>query len=48
MRKLEEVASAEEKRIEMAEKYLEEDAALFDEFLKENDANSVQAVKLYV
>lgn len=46
MRKLEEIASAEEKRIEMAEKYLEEDAALFDEFLKENDANSVQAVKM--
>jgi hypothetical protein len=47
MRKLEEIAAAEEKRIEMAEKYLEEDAALFDEFLKENDANSVQAVKMY-
>jgi hypothetical protein len=30
-----EIAAAEEKRIEMAEKYLEEDAALFDEFLKE-------------
>ncbi len=30
MRKLEEIAQAEEKRIEAAEKYLEEDAALFD------------------
>lgn len=46
MKKLEEVASAEKKRIEQAEKFLEEDAALFDEFLKENDSNSVQAVKL--
>lgn len=48
MKKLEEVASAEKKRIEQAEKFLEEDAALFDEFLKENDSNSVQAVKLLV
>jgi hypothetical protein len=48
MKKLEEVASAEKKRIEQAEKFLEEDAALFDEFLKENDSNSVQAVKLFV
>jgi hypothetical protein len=46
MRKLEEIASNEEKRIEMAEKYLEEDAALFDEFLKENGNNSTQAVKM--
>ncbi|RNA40802.1 Coiled-coil domain-containing 37 [Brachionus plicatilis] len=46
MRKLEEIAAAEEKRIEMAEKYLEEDAALFDEFLKENGNNSTQAVKI--
>ena len=46
MRKLEEIAGAEEKRIEMAEKFLEEDAALFDEFLKENGNNSTQAVKM--
>lgn len=46
MKKLEEIAAAEEKRIEMAEKYLEEDAALFDEFLKENGNNSTQAVKI--
>ncbi len=46
IRKLEEIAAAEEKRIEMAEKYLEEDAALFDEFLKENGNNSTQAVKM--
>ena len=48
MRKLEEIAAAEEKRIELAEKYLEEDAALFDEFLKENGNNSSQAVKMLV
>lgn len=46
MRKLEEIAAAEEKRIELAEKFLEEDAALFDEFLKENGENSTQAVKI--
>lgn len=46
MRKLEEIAVSEEKRIESAEKYLEEDAALFDEFLKENGNNSTQAVKI--
>ncbi len=46
MRKLEEIAVSEEKRIEAAEKYLEEDAALFDEFLKENGNNSTQAVKM--
>jgi DNA repair exonuclease SbcCD ATPase subunit len=48
MRKLEEIAAAEEKRIELAEKFLEEDAALFDEFLKENGENSTQAVKMLV
>ena len=47
MRKLEEIAAAEEKRIELAEKFLEEDAALFDEFLKENGENSTKAVKMY-
>jgi hypothetical protein len=46
IRKLEEIAETEEKRIEMAEKYLEEDAAAFDEFLKQNDARSVEAVRL--
>lgn len=48
MRKLEEIAVSEEKRIEAAEKYLEEDATLFDEFLKENGNNSTQAVKMLV
>ena len=47
MRKLEEIAQAEEKKLELAEQYLEEDAAMFDEFLKENDKNSVEAIKMY-
>lgn len=46
MRKLEELASAEERKLERAEKFLEEDAAMFDEFLKENDRNSVEAIKM--
>ncbi|CAG5132378.1 unnamed protein product, partial [Candidula unifasciata] len=46
MRKLEEIAQAEEKKLELAEQYLEEDAAMFDEFLKENDKNSVEAIKV--
>ncbi|XP_065065350.1 cilia- and flagella-associated protein 100-like [Rhopilema esculentum] len=45
MRKLEEIAQAEEKKLEMAEQYLEEDAAMFDEFLKENDKLAVDAIK---
>ncbi|XP_013419721.1 cilia- and flagella-associated protein 100 isoform X2 [Lingula anatina] len=45
MRKLEEIAHAEERKLEMAEQYLEEDAAMFDEFLKENDKNSVDAIR---
>ena len=39
---------AEEKKLELAEQYLEEDAAMFDEFLKENDKNSVEAIKMQV
>uniref|UniRef100_H2ZEG4 DUF4200 domain-containing protein n=1 Tax=Ciona savignyi TaxID=51511 RepID=H2ZEG4_CIOSA len=45
MRKLEELAAAEERKLERAEHFLEEDAAMFDEFLKENDKNSVEAIK---
>ena len=48
MRKLEEIARAEEEKLAKAEQYLEEDAAMFDEFLKENDKNSVEAIKMYV
>jgi hypothetical protein len=47
MRKLEEIAGAEEKKLELAEQYLEEDATMFDEFLKDNDKNSVDAIKTY-
>ncbi|XP_067933536.1 cilia- and flagella-associated protein 100-like [Watersipora subatra] len=46
MRKLEEIAQAEEKKLELAEQYLEEDAAMFDEFLRENDKNSVDAIQV--
>ena len=45
MRKLEEIAACEEKKLEQAERFLEEDAAMFDVFLKENDKNSVEAIK---
>ena len=45
MKKLEELAIIEEKKLEKAEQYLEEDASMFDEFLKENDRNSVEAIK---
>ena len=48
MRKLEEIAQTEEQKLELAEQYLEEDAAMFDDFLKENDKNSVEAIKLLV
>ncbi|VDI26690.1 Hypothetical predicted protein [Mytilus galloprovincialis] len=47
IRKLEEIAQAEEKKLEQAELYLEEDASMFDEFLKENDTGSVEAVREY-
>ena len=34
------------KKLELAEQYLEDDAAMFDEFLKENDKNSGDAIKM--
>ena len=46
MRKLEEIAQAEELKLEKAEQFLEEDANMFDAFLKETDKNSVEAIKL--
>ena len=46
MKKLEDLALAEEKKLERAERFLEEDAAMFDEFLKENDKSSVEAIKM--
>lgn len=46
MCKLDEMAIAEERKLEKAEQYLEEDATMFDAFLKENDKNSVEAIKM--
>lgn len=43
--KLEEMISEEERRAKLAETKLEEDAIAFDEFLKENDRRSVDALK---
>lgn len=45
IQKLESLAAEEEAKLEKAEQYLEKDAAMFDEFLKENDKNSAQALK---
>lgn len=47
MTNLAEVAKVEENRLQRAAQFLEEDAAMFDEFLKENDKSSVQAIKMY-
>ncbi|KAL0977859.1 hypothetical protein UPYG_G00162280 [Umbra pygmaea] len=44
--KLEKVAVDEEKKLARAERFLENDAILFDEFLKENDKNAVEAIKV--
>ncbi|KAK1158508.1 cilia- and flagella-associated protein 100-like isoform X1 [Acipenser oxyrinchus oxyrinchus] len=46
MCKLDEMAITEERKLEKAEQYLEEDATMFDAFLKENDKNSVEAIKI--
>uniref|UniRef100_A0A8C6ETC7 DUF4200 domain-containing protein n=1 Tax=Marmota marmota marmota TaxID=9994 RepID=A0A8C6ETC7_MARMA len=46
IRRLESLASEEEARLKEAQKSLEMDAMLFDEFLRDNDANSVQAMRL--
>ncbi|XP_036425482.1 cilia- and flagella-associated protein 100 [Colossoma macropomum] len=46
IKQLEEVASHEEKKLIRAEKLLEDDTILFDSFLKENDKNSVEAIKI--
>lgn len=34
--------------METAEKYLEDSANMFDDFLKENDKNSVEAIKKWI
>ena len=46
IQKLKEIARAEEDKLEAAEKYLEQSATMFDEFLKQNDKNAVDAIKL--
>ncbi|ELV10201.1 Coiled-coil domain-containing protein 37 [Tupaia chinensis] len=46
IQRLEMLASQEEAKLERAEKALERDAALFDEFLRENDRSSVQAMRV--
>ncbi|XP_042305518.1 cilia- and flagella-associated protein 100 isoform X2 [Sceloporus undulatus] len=46
IQKLENLAIEEEAKLEKAEEELERDAAMFDEFLKENDKNSAQALKI--
>ncbi|KAM9681228.1 cilia- and flagella-associated protein 100 isoform 3-T4 [Dama dama] len=45
IQRLERLAAQEEAELERAEKFLEKDAALFDEFLRENDRSSVQALR---
>ncbi|KAK2091697.1 hypothetical protein P7K49_030981 [Saguinus oedipus] len=46
IQRLELLLTEEESRLERAEKSLEKDAILFDEFLRENDHRSVQAMKV--
>ncbi|KAL6076734.1 hypothetical protein STEG23_017615 [Scotinomys teguina] len=46
IQRLEMLATQEEIRLERAERFLEKDATLFDEFLRENDRSSVQAMRL--
>ncbi|XP_055725628.1 cilia- and flagella-associated protein 100-like [Salvelinus fontinalis] len=40
------VAVAEERKLTHAEQFLEDDAIIFDQFLKENNKNSVEAIKV--
>ncbi|KAB1263836.1 Cilia- and flagella-associated protein 100 [Camelus dromedarius] len=46
IQRLERLATREEAELKRAERLLEKDAALFDEFLRENDHGSVQALRL--
>ncbi|CDQ60081.1 unnamed protein product [Oncorhynchus mykiss] len=43
---LEKMATGQERKLMRAERFLEDDAIMFDEFLKENDKNSVEAIKV--
>ncbi|XP_032927465.1 cilia- and flagella-associated protein 100 isoform X3 [Catharus ustulatus] len=44
--KMETIAKNEEKKLEKAERRMEKDAAMFDEFLKENHNRSVEALRI--
>uniref|UniRef100_A0A8D0L0B4 Cilia and flagella associated protein 100 n=1 Tax=Strix occidentalis caurina TaxID=311401 RepID=A0A8D0L0B4_STROC len=46
MQRMENIARKEESKLEKAKYCLEKDAAMFDEFLKENHKNCVQALKI--
>ncbi|XP_061076612.1 cilia- and flagella-associated protein 100 [Conger conger] len=46
MGQLEEAATVEEKKLARAAKLLEKDSIMFDEFLKESDKSSVEAIKI--
>ncbi|XP_034151635.1 cilia- and flagella-associated protein 100 isoform X3 [Esox lucius] len=46
IQKLSEVASKEERCLRQAERFLDENATMFDDILKENEKNSVQAIKI--
>ncbi|NXH11745.1 CP100 protein, partial [Bucco capensis] len=46
IQRMENTAKNEERKVEEAEHCLEKDAAAFDEFLKQNQKNSVQALKI--
>ena len=40
------MTQAEEQKLEAAEKYLKESAIMFDEFVKENDRNASEAMRM--
>ncbi|XP_032822304.1 cilia- and flagella-associated protein 100 isoform X3 [Petromyzon marinus] len=46
MRALEQQGAREERALEQAERFLEDDAAMFDEFLKQNDRSAVEAIRV--
>ncbi|TKC45739.1 hypothetical protein EI555_019706, partial [Monodon monoceros] len=46
IQRLERLAAKEEAELERAEKFLEKDAARFEEFLRENDRSSLQALRV--
>ncbi|KFZ55462.1 Coiled-coil domain-containing protein 37, partial [Podiceps cristatus] len=46
IQRMQNIIKNEERKLEKAEYYLEKDATMFDEFLKENHKNSVQALKI--